>query len=103
DRSCSSERLVGYETGYRGLARPYLHLDIAAFYNNYDHLLSIEPGTPFAESTPTPAHTVIPFLFRNGLLGATSGIEIASGWTPMPWWRLNSSDRKSTRLNSSHQ
>jgi iron complex outermembrane recepter protein len=91
DRSFSSERLVGYETGYRGLVRPYLYLDIAAFYNNYDNLLSIEPGTPFAESTPTPAHTVIPFLFRNGLLGATSGIEIASDWTPMPWWRLKSS------------
>ena len=91
DRDFASERLLSYETGYRGLVRRYLYLDIATFYNHYDNLLSIEPGTPFSETTPPPTHFVIPFLFRNGLSGDTSGIEIATDWTPFRSWRLKSS------------
>jgi len=34
------------------------HVDIAAFYNNYDHLLSVEPGAPFSESSP-PRRTLL--------------------------------------------
>jgi iron complex outermembrane receptor protein len=91
NRTFSSEHLVSYEAGYRGLIRPYLYLDVAAFYNHYDHLLSIEPGTPFSESSPSPTHLVIPYLFGNGLLGDTSGIEFASEWTPIRSWRLKGS------------
>jgi iron complex outermembrane receptor protein len=91
DRKFSSEHLLGYEAGYRSLVRPELYVDIAAFYNNYDRLLSIEPGVPFAESSPLPAHTVVPFMFRNGLLGNTAGFEIAPDWTLTRWWRLRGS------------
>jgi len=62
--------------------KPKFYVDIAAFYNNYNHLLSVEPGVPFSENSPGPPHTVIPFFFRNGLLGNTSGFEIAPDWTP---------------------
>jgi len=88
DRKFSSESLIGYEAGYRSLVVPKFHVDIAAFYNNYDHLLSVEPGAPFSESSPPPPHTVIPFFFRNGLLGRTAGFEIAPDWTPTRIWRL---------------
>ena len=91
DRKFSSESLIGYEAGYRSLVAPKFHVDIAAFYNNYDHLLSIEPGAPFSESSPPPPHTVIPFFFRNGLLGHTAGFEIAPDWTPTRPWRLRGS------------
>jgi iron complex outermembrane receptor protein len=91
DRKFSSESLIGYEAGYRSLLGPKFHVDIAAFYNNYDHLLSIEPGAPFFESSPPPPHTVIPFFFRNGLLGHTAGFEIAPDWTPTRTWRLRGS------------
>jgi iron complex outermembrane receptor protein len=91
DRKFSSESLIGYEAGYRSLVGPKFHVDIAAFYNNYDHLLSIEPGAPFSESSPPPPHTVIPFFFRNGLLGHTAGFEIAPDWTPTRTWRLRGS------------
>src|SRR5713226_7875736 len=77
DRKFSSENLIGYEVGYRSLVKPRLYIDFAAFYNNYDHLLSIEPGAPYSETSPPPPHTVVPFFFRNGLLGKTSGFEIA--------------------------
>ncbi len=91
DRKFSSENLLGYEVGYRSLVKPRFYVDLAAFYNNYDHLLSIEPGAPYSETSPPPPHTVVPFFFRNGLLGKTSGLEIAPDWTPNGWWRLRGS------------
>jgi iron complex outermembrane receptor protein len=91
DRQFASESLIGYEAGYRGLIRPTLYVDVAFFHNNYDHLLSVEPGTPFSETTPPPAHFVLPFVFRNGLFGNTSGFEIAPDWAPTRWWHLRGS------------
>jgi len=91
DRSFSTEHLLGYEVGYRSLVKPRLNLDIAAFYNNYDNLLSIEPGTPFSETPPAPTHVVVPFFFGNGLSGNTAGFEIAPDWTPTSRWRLRGS------------
>ena len=91
DRKFSSEHLIGYEAGYRTLLRSKFYLDIAAFYNNYSNLLSIEPGTPFSETSPPPPHVVFPFFFRNGLLGNTSGFEFAPDWTPTHSWRLRGS------------
>src|SRR6267143_649290 len=44
-----------------------------------------------SESPPPPPHTVIPFFFRNGLLGHTAGFEIAPDWTPTRIWRLRGS------------
>jgi len=91
DRKFFSEQLIGYETGYRSLVGPRFFLDIATFYNKYDHLLSLEPGAPFSENSPPPPHLVVPFFFRNGMLGTTTGVEIAPDWTPTRWWRLRGS------------
>jgi iron complex outermembrane receptor protein len=91
DGNFTSERLMSYEAGYRSLVTSTFHLDVATFYNNYDHLLSIEPGTPFAETSPPPPHFVVPEFIRNGLLGTTYGIEIAPDWRLTPWWRLEGS------------
>ena len=91
DRKFSSENLIDYEVGYRSLIKPKFYVDLAAFYNNYTNLLSIEPGTPFFETSPAPGHVVFPLYFRNGLLGNTSGFEIAPDWTPTRWWRLRGS------------
>lgn len=91
DRKFSSEHLLGYEAGYRTLIKPTLYIDLAAFYNNYDRLLSLETGVPFSETAPSPPHLVLPFLFRNGILGKTAGFELAPDWTPKHWWRLRGS------------
>src|SRR6266849_265758 len=91
DRKFSSESLIGYEAGYRSLVGPKFFLDIATFYNKYDHLLSLEPGAPFSENSPPTPHLVVPFFFRNGMLGTTTGVEIAPDWTPTRWWRLRGS------------
>lgn len=91
DRKFTSENLIGYETGYRALLTSKFYFDIAAFYNSYHHLLSIEPDTPFAETAPSPSHIVLPLFFRNGVLGNTSGFEMAPDWTPTHWWRVRGS------------
>jgi iron complex outermembrane receptor protein len=85
------ETLVGYETGYRSLLFSKLSVDIAAFHNRYNNLLSTEIGAPFLEASPAPQHYVLPLFFGNGLYGSTSGYEIAPDWRPAANWRLNGS------------
>jgi iron complex outermembrane receptor protein len=91
DGKFDSERLLSYEAGYRSVVGSSIRFDVAVFYNNYDHLLSIEPGVAFAEASPSPAHTVIPYFIRNGVVATTYGIEIAPDWRPTTWWRLSGS------------
>jgi iron complex outermembrane recepter protein len=88
DERFRAETLLGYEAGFRTLLHSKFYLDLAAFYNKYDELLSVEAGTPFEATSPTPAHRVIPYSFRNELFGATSGFEIAPTWKPVKPWRL---------------
>jgi iron complex outermembrane receptor protein len=82
---------VGYEAGYRSLISQTFSLDVAAFHNRYDHLLSLEPGTAFIETDPAPPHVIVPFTNGNGLKGTTSGFEIAPDWKPATAWRLRGS------------
>jgi iron complex outermembrane receptor protein len=86
-----SEQLVGYEAGYRTLVTPKLYVDIATFHNDYVHLESVEPGALSFEASPPPPHLVVPFLIRNGLLGTTSGVEVAPNWKPTARWQLKGS------------
>jgi iron complex outermembrane receptor protein len=85
------ETLLGYEAGYRRLLGSKLYVDITAFHNRYDNLLSVESGSPFLETSPSPQHFVAPFVFGNGLYGSTTGFEIAPDWKPVGGWRLNGS------------
>jgi iron complex outermembrane receptor protein len=87
-----SEILYGYEMGYRGLMGKNVYLDLAAFYNQYYDLFSqaiIDPT--FVETNPPPTHVLLPAQFRNGLLGSTTGGEIAPEWRPTTFWRLRGS------------
>jgi iron complex outermembrane receptor protein len=85
-----SERLIGYEAGYRSLLAPRFSIDVAAYFNSYDHLLSVERGTSFLVDAPMP-YLVIPITDGNGLRGHTAGFEIAPNWKPTDWWRIQGS------------
>lgn len=96
----TSETLKGYEAGYRRLMRTNFFFDVAAFFNQYDHLFSEEiTGAPFIENTPpplednipAPTHLLLPARFANSLMGTTSGVEIAPEWRPTGFWRLRGS------------
>lgn len=82
------ERLIAYEMGYRVSLSNRLSIDLAAYYNDYDNLQTTEPGTPFAESTPAPAHVVIPLMYENLMYGETHGIEIAANWKVTDRWTI---------------
>jgi iron complex outermembrane recepter protein len=91
DGRFTSETLIGYEIGYRSLLTRSLSIDVATFYNRYNHLLSLEPGAPFSEIDSGTSVTVYPFLNGNGIRGTTKGFEITPDWKPKEWWRLQPS------------
>jgi len=89
NRNFQSERLNGYEAGYRRLLAAKLYLDIAAFYNQYRNLLSEDiTGGIFLETEPAPPHLLLPAEFGNGLKATSTGGEIAGEYRPKNFWRL---------------
>jgi iron complex outermembrane recepter protein len=86
------EQLNGYEASYRRLLRKNVYLDVAGCYNRYHDLFSEEIiGSPFLETSPSPAHLLLPAQFRNALFGTTTGVELAPEWRPTGFWRLRGS------------
>ncbi|HET9179158.1 MAG TPA: TonB-dependent receptor [Terriglobia bacterium] len=87
-----SEQLNGYELGYRRVLGSRFYFDLTGFYNHYHDLFSEDIiGAPFLETTPAPAHFLLPAEFGNGLLGTTKGVEFAPEWNPASFWRLRAS------------
>ena len=79
-----SEKLMAYELGYRVQPFEKLSLDLAAFYNDYDDLRSVQV---VAFPTNTPLTTVL----GNDMSGHTKGVEISATWKVADWWRLRPS------------
>jgi iron complex outermembrane recepter protein len=84
NKDFSSETVLAYELGYRVQATERFFVDLAAFYNRYDDLFSVETGTPFLEPGP---RIIIPFQFDNKLKGQIYGVELATDWRWLDWWR----------------
>jgi len=77
NRGFDSEVLVAYEAGWRKEVTKTLHVDVSAFYNDYERLRSIEPSG-FGNLT-----------FGNEMYGHGSGIELAGTWQVQTDWRLS--------------
>jgi iron complex outermembrane receptor protein len=77
-----SEIMTSVELGYRNQLNPRLSLDLASFQSTYVNLRSVEPGTPFFETDPAPAHMVFPVYFGNGFHGHTRGLGGTLEWRP---------------------
>ena len=88
DRDFESEELLAYELGYRVQPTDRLSLDVAGFFNDYDNLRTLEAGTPFLETSPSPQHMVLPSSADNKMEGTTYGIEVAADWHALDWWRM---------------
>ena len=86
-----SEVLNAFEFGYRVQPHRRLSIDVATFYNVYDRLTSFEPGVPFFETDPMPAHLVVPNYYSNLLSGETYGLEAAVNLELTRRWKLNGS------------
>ena len=86
DRNAESEELLAYEIGYRVQPHQKVTLDVAAFYNDYDHLRSLELGP--SRTQPLLPEPFIPLHVANELYGETYGAEAAATCEISPWWRL---------------
>src|SRR5579872_3135164 len=86
-----SEKLLGYEAGYRQLFSKSLYVDLAVFHNHYTNLQSYGTlQTSIGTFLGLPAiFFTIPY--TNSIYGTTDGFEIAPSWEPRPWWKLSGS------------
>jgi len=80
-----AENLVAWELGYRLNYNNAWSVDVAAFYNDYDNLRTLDPAM---DSGPPPS---VRLPFDNNMSGETYGLELASQWQVRPGWRLNAS------------
>ena len=74
-----SEKVIAYELGYRVQPIQKLSVSLAAFYNDYDDLYSVEQANP-----PAP----LPYTIQNGTDGQSWGAELSGTYQPTEWWRL---------------
>jgi iron complex outermembrane receptor protein len=92
DQRFVPEKLTAYEVGYRVQAGSKAFFDIASFYDDYNHLSSLElqptQKKPLPDGTTA---TIFPFLELNGMEGRSYGAEVSSDYRPLPNWRLSGS------------
>jgi iron complex outermembrane receptor protein len=74
-----SETVLAYELGYRAQVSQKVSGSLSLFYNDYDHLRSLD-------YTPK---TLVPFYFQNDLEGDTYGFEFSANYQVLDWWRLH--------------
>jgi iron complex outermembrane receptor protein len=86
-----SETLLGYEAGYRRLISSRLYVDVAAFHNKYNDLESYGDVSISLQPTPPPFSVLLSLPFANGIMGSTSGGEIAPDWKPTSWMEMRAS------------
>jgi len=85
-RTFSSERVIAYELGYRWQLEPVLFVDLAAYYNVYRGLASLEMDAPFTD--PRSGQTVVPIVNKNLTDGVAKGVEASLTFSPVRTWRL---------------
>jgi iron complex outermembrane receptor protein len=83
-----NEGLTAYEAGYRSTLRDNFSIDLAAFYNRYDHQQTTEAAAPFFENSPAPPHLVLPITYQNLMHGETHGFEVSANWKVTDRWTL---------------
>ena len=69
-----AETVQAYEMGWRSQPTRDVSFTATLFYNDYDHLRSVEPTTPVT--------------FANGVAGRSYGLEFFADWQVTAWWRL---------------
>ena len=84
-----NEHVTAFEAGYRNTLSRTLSVDATAFFNRYHDLLSVEPRAIRLETSPAPAHLLLPWAFANGFYGETHGLEAFANWKANSIWTLS--------------
>lgn len=85
-RNYNSEEVISYEAGYRTTFSKSASLDVTGFYNDYRNLRTVQQSSPVPVFIP-PFHVDQNLVFTNQLQGKTYGVEIATVWQMLDWWR----------------
>ena len=83
-----AEDVVAYEFGYRTQPTERASIDVTTFFNRYHHLSTVEPAASFTETDPAPTHLVRSSRFDNNAQGESYGVELASQWRMLDWWKV---------------
>jgi iron complex outermembrane receptor protein len=86
-----SETLLGYEAGYRKLLTSSVYVDVAAFHNKYNDLVSYGDESISIVASPPPPYTLISLRAVNGIMGSTNGGEISPDWKVTHWMDFKAS------------
>ena len=78
-----SEEVISYELGYRTTLTKSVSLDVTGFYNDYRDLRQGKHGNP----VPSGISFNVPNSFVNALKANSYGVEIATVWQMLDWWR----------------
>jgi iron complex outermembrane recepter protein len=78
-----SEEVISYEAGYRTSFSKAISLDITGFYNDYRDVRKTIPGSQSFDGQVVTQNV----MFTNGLDVHSYGIEIATVWQMLDWWR----------------
>jgi iron complex outermembrane recepter protein len=84
-----SEHVIAYELGYREEPTDHLSLDVAAFFNTYQGLESLEPAPSFVDANSVPPLLVHPIVLGNEMRGTTLGLEASLNWKVTHRWTLS--------------
>ncbi|PWU13954.1 MAG: TonB-dependent receptor [Verrucomicrobia bacterium] len=77
-RRFESETLIAYELGYRRQVTERLSGSLSLFFNDYDHIRSVEPV----------AGATNQFIILNQLRAQSYGAELSLTWQMLDWWRM---------------
>ncbi len=86
NRTFSSEKALAWELGYRWQVEPVVFLDLAAYYDVYRGLASLELDPPFVDSRT--GQVVLPIVDKNLTDGVARGVEASLTISPLRWWRV---------------
>jgi iron complex outermembrane receptor protein len=87
NKRIESEELIAYEAGYRVQIAEAVSMDLATFYNEYDHIQTAETGEPVVVVNP-PMYAALPKILENGIEGKAYGGTLLMNWRPLSDWRL---------------
>ena len=85
----AAEELLAYELGYRFKPRGDFSVDLALFYNDYQHLRGID----FSQPTIRYPNASRPYYqidgpASNSMKAQSFGAEWLMNWQAMPWWKM---------------
>lgn len=89
NRGKESETLIAYEAGFRGTLGSSVSVDLAAFYNDYDNILTTSLGQPIPVGTPIPTFFDVSTSLINAAKAEAFGLEASLDARLTPYWSVD--------------